>query len=115
MCCIPLSPTRQVHVDEEQLAFLVGELRRAEERGRPVALFTHAPIMGSGLKASAAAASLFRTFPVTGSKSTLFCFCMSLRACRGVGAQGECGSCCPVLYPLTSTWPSLQHLALKCL
>lgn len=37
-------------MDDEQLAFLEAELKKAEAVGRPVAIFTHAPIMGSGLK-----------------------------------------------------------------
>jgi hypothetical protein len=38
----------EVHVDAEQLAFLEDTLR--ESGARPVLLFTHAPILGSGLK-----------------------------------------------------------------
>lgn len=38
----------EVHVDEEQIAFLEQTLQDAA--GGPVVLFTHAPIMGSGLK-----------------------------------------------------------------
>jgi hypothetical protein len=38
----------EVHVDAEQLAFFRQAL--AEAAGRPVVVFTHAPILGSGLK-----------------------------------------------------------------
>jgi len=38
----------EVHVDDEQIAFLESTLKGAD--GGPVVLFTHAPIMGSGLK-----------------------------------------------------------------
>ena len=38
----------EVHVDDEQLAFFRGALAAAG--GRPVVVFTHAPILGSGLK-----------------------------------------------------------------
>lgn len=37
-----------MHVDEEQLAFFRAKLEEAA--GRPVVVFTHAPILGSGLK-----------------------------------------------------------------
>lgn len=38
----------EVHIDEEQVRFLDATLRAAGRR--PVVVFTHAPIMGSGLK-----------------------------------------------------------------
>lgn len=38
----------EVHVDDEQLAFFRAKLEEAG--GRPVVVFTHAPILGSGLK-----------------------------------------------------------------
>ena len=38
----------EVHIDEEQMAFLEAALAAAA--GRPVAMFTHAPPLGSGLK-----------------------------------------------------------------
>ncbi|PSC75593.1 calcineurin-like phosphoesterase [Micractinium conductrix] len=38
----------EVHVDEEQLQFFKEKLEAAQ--GRPVVVFTHAPILGSGLK-----------------------------------------------------------------
>lgn len=44
----------QVHIDEEQLRWFEGELERAE--GRPVIVFSHAPILGSGLRVSSSGA-----------------------------------------------------------
>ena len=41
----------EVHIDEEQLMFLEETLEEATAEKRPVVLFTHAPPMGSGLKA----------------------------------------------------------------
>ena len=41
----------EVHVDGEQLAFFESTLRDAAIDGSPVVVFTHAPILGSGLKA----------------------------------------------------------------
>ena len=38
----------EVHIDDEQLEFLERALAAAGDR--PVAIFTHAPPMGSGLK-----------------------------------------------------------------
>ena len=46
-CSNPFS-VHEVHVDAEQLAFFRQAL--AEAAGRPVVVFTHAPILGSGLK-----------------------------------------------------------------
>lgn len=40
----------EVHVDEEQRAFFRERLAAAAAAGRPVVVFTHAPILGSGLK-----------------------------------------------------------------
>jgi hypothetical protein len=40
----------EVHVDEEQLAFFRRQLERTSGEGRPVVVFTHAPVLGSGLK-----------------------------------------------------------------
>ena len=37
-------------MDAEQLAFFRAQLQRAADAGRPVVVFTHAPILGSGLK-----------------------------------------------------------------
>lgn len=48
-CSNPHS-VHEVHVDEEQLSFLRTELDAAAAAGRPVVVFTHAPILGSGLK-----------------------------------------------------------------
>ena len=42
------SSVHEVHIDEEQMAFLEAALAAAA--GRPVAMFTHAPPLGSGLK-----------------------------------------------------------------
>ena len=42
------SSVHEVHIDEEQMAFLDTTLTAAA--GRPVAMFTHAPPLGSGLK-----------------------------------------------------------------
>lgn len=39
-----------MHVDEEQLAFFRRQLERTSGEGRPVVVFTHAPVLGSGLK-----------------------------------------------------------------
>ena len=39
-----------MHVDEEQLAFFRERLEAAAAANRPVVVFTHAPILGSGLK-----------------------------------------------------------------
>jgi Calcineurin-like phosphoesterase len=41
----------EVHIDEEQMEFLENQLEAASAANRPVIMFTHAPIMGSGLKA----------------------------------------------------------------
>ena len=41
----------EVHIDEEQMEFLEQQLEAASAANRPVVMFTHAPIMGSGLKA----------------------------------------------------------------
>lgn len=41
----------EVHIDEEQMEFFEATLETASAAGRPVVMFTHAPIMGSGLKA----------------------------------------------------------------
>jgi hypothetical protein len=41
----------EVHIDEEQMEFLENQLEAASAAKRPVIMFTHAPIMGSGLKA----------------------------------------------------------------
>jgi hypothetical protein len=41
----------EVHIDEEQMEFLERQLDAASAANRPVVMFTHAPIMGSGLKA----------------------------------------------------------------
>jgi len=41
----------EVHIDEEQMQFLENQLEAASAAKRPVIMFTHAPIMGSGLKA----------------------------------------------------------------
>lgn len=41
----------QVHIDAEQLRWFEGELERAG--GKPVVVFSHAPILGSGLRVSA--------------------------------------------------------------
>lgn len=40
----------EVHVDEEQMAFLQAKLEETAAAGRPVVVCTHAPILGSGLK-----------------------------------------------------------------
>ena len=53
LCCAPAAcsnpfSVHEVHVDTEQLAFFRRAL--AEAAGRPVVVFTHAPILGSGLK-----------------------------------------------------------------
>lgn len=40
----------EVHVDGEQLAFFRAQLERAAAANRPVVVYTHAPILGSGLK-----------------------------------------------------------------
>jgi hypothetical protein len=41
----------EVHIDEEQMEFLESQLDAASAANRPVIMFTHAPILGSGLKA----------------------------------------------------------------
>lgn len=41
----------EVHIDDEQIEFLEKTLEEATLKNRPVVLFTHAPPMGSGLKA----------------------------------------------------------------
>jgi hypothetical protein len=41
----------EVHIDDEQIEFLEEVLRESERDDAPVVLFTHAPILGSGLKA----------------------------------------------------------------
>lgn len=46
-----LHSVHEVHIDDEQLQFLEKELERTAVQGRPVILCTHAPILGSGLKA----------------------------------------------------------------
>jgi hypothetical protein len=40
----------EVHIDNEQLEFFKTKLKEAAAAGRPVVVFTHAPIQGSGLK-----------------------------------------------------------------
>ena len=39
----------EVHIDDEQLAWFEEQLQGAGDR--PVAVFTHAPVMGSGIRA----------------------------------------------------------------
>ena len=41
----------EVHIDDEQLQFLEKTLEKAATANRPVVMFSHAPILGSGLKA----------------------------------------------------------------
>ncbi|KAL4854283.1 hypothetical protein ACK3TF_004974 [Chlorella vulgaris] len=40
----------EVHIDDEQLDFFRAQLAQASAAGRPVVVFTHAPVLGSGLK-----------------------------------------------------------------
>ena len=39
----------EVHIDDAQLAWFEQQLQEAGDR--PIAVFTHAPVLGSGLKA----------------------------------------------------------------
>jgi hypothetical protein len=41
----------EVHIDAEQIAFLEEQVAAAGAEGRPVVVFSHAPILGSGLRA----------------------------------------------------------------
>ena len=45
----PWCSAHEVHIDEEQLAWFQQQLQEAGTR--PVVVFTHAPVLGSGLKA----------------------------------------------------------------
>lgn len=40
----------EVHINDEQIEFFEAHVQRATSLGRPVVVFTHAPIIGSGLK-----------------------------------------------------------------
>ena len=51
---VPMSLERSVHevfIEPEQMRWFEAKLEEAAAAGKPVAVFTHAPIAGSGLRA----------------------------------------------------------------
>jgi hypothetical protein len=50
VCCSNPFSAHEVHIDDEQLDFFRAQLAQASAAGRPVVVFTHAPVLGSGLK-----------------------------------------------------------------